>query len=563
MTTQFTFHALNVSKVHVAKALMAVVIVLGVTHEARAQRLLIVSAGDSYASGEGAPDQREEGWRWKGDNYDGAALSCHRSNRAAAADAARRLNQQWPVDFASVACSGAETGAGPFDVQHPLDGAGAILNGSKSLLGNSGQLASIYRRFTANPYYPSQPARVIDGLVLSIGGNDIGFDKLVQLCMSNSDCRVDGAGYVAQKFVELPNRLRQVIDAVNRGDAGTVRHVFLVQYPDPTTGIGGWRCGAPWVGSPEGPFPTISEQEATWASTAVVAPLNAILANAVEEANAGSGPEWHLVDGVVAQFQGHGYCNVPEYRYINTTLDSLWNQGDIFGTMHPNAMGQWAIANALTSTMSFLPQPKAQFVSQSVPSTMLPGHTYPVSVTMRNTGSAAWTPQYSIRLGSQAPQDNWTWGFNRVELPGRVEPGEDATFSFVVTAPLNQGNYTFQWRMVHELVEWFGAFTPPVTVNVPSLNRQMSVRVVQNSITLTTANITVYATDTVTGLPVSASVLLNGTVVGQAGQPFTYTRLRVRNCEVINGKPICFTEFVTQDFEVAAGGYDAVWFARE
>src|ERR687891_745576 len=105
-----------------ATALMVVLSVLCVTREARAQRLLIVSAG----------------------------------------------------------CSGSQTGAGPFDVAHPLDGAGPILNGEKSLLGNSGQLVSIYQRFTDNPYYPSRPPRTIDALVLSIGGNDIGFANIVE-----------------------------------------------------------------------------------------------------------------------------------------------------------------------------------------------------------------------------------------------------------------------------------------------------------------------------------------------------------------------------------------------
>jgi hypothetical protein len=49
--------------------------------------------------------------------------------------------------------------------------------------------------------------------------------------------------------------------------------------------------------------------------------------------------------------------------------------------------------------------------------------------------------------------------------PGEsVGPGQSKTFSFTVTAPVAAGTYAFQWRMVHEMVRWFGNLTPTVTV---------------------------------------------------------------------------------------------------
>ncbi|MGZ5676936.1 MAG: NBR1-Ig-like domain-containing protein, partial [Usitatibacter sp.] len=106
----------------------------------------------------------------------------------------------------------------------------------------------------------------------------------------------------------------------------------------------------------------------------------------------------------------------------------------------------------------------AQFVSQSIPGVMAPGQTYPVTVTMQNTGDTTWDAGSLYRLGAQNPQDNNTWGMVRVELPGPVAPGASATFSFDVTAPGTVGTYNFQWRMVEDLVEWFGAYSPNVAV---------------------------------------------------------------------------------------------------
>ena len=103
----------------------------------------------------------------------------------------------------------------------------------------------------------------------------------------------------------------------------------------------------------------------------------------------------------------------------------------------------------------------ASFVSQTVPATMVPGQTYSVSVTMRNTGASTWTPEGDYQLASDNLPDNQTWGLSRVNLTTIVMPGSDGTFNFTVTAPPN-GSHSFQWRMVG--VERFGALTPNVNV---------------------------------------------------------------------------------------------------
>ena len=112
------------------------------------------------------------------------------------------------------------------------------------------------------------------------------------------------------------------------------------------------------------------------------------------------------------------------------------------------------------------PSNQAEFVSQQVPAVMYVGEPYAVSVTMRNTGNTTWAAGSVFKLGSQNPQDNMTWGFNRVVVTQPVPPGGQYTFNFGVTAPSPKGTYNFQWRMVKEGVEWFGAFTNNVAVSV-------------------------------------------------------------------------------------------------
>src|SRR5437763_8467932 len=100
----------------------------------------------------------------------------------------------------------------------------------------------------------------------------------------------------------------------------------------------------------------------------------------------------------------------------------------------------------------------ASFVSQSVPSSMTAGASYQVSMTMTNTGTSCWTAPTWFNLGSQNPQDNFTWGFARVAVPTTTAPGQQVTFNFTVVAPSAPGTYNFQWRMVHDGVTWFGDY---------------------------------------------------------------------------------------------------------
>jgi Ig-like domain-containing protein len=103
----------------------------------------------------------------------------------------------------------------------------------------------------------------------------------------------------------------------------------------------------------------------------------------------------------------------------------------------------------------------------TAPDTVRPGASFSATVTLKNTGTKLWTTdtttadgdavRTSHKLGSQNPRDNTRWGFRRVRLPSTpISPGQEAAFSFTAKAPTIRGTYAFDWKMVEELVQWFG-----------------------------------------------------------------------------------------------------------
>jgi RHS repeat-associated protein len=112
---------------------------------------------------------------------------------------------------------------------------------------------------------------------------------------------------------------------------------------------------------------------------------------------------------------------------------------------------------------------RAALVGQSIPASMVSGQSYPVQVTMKNTGTSTWVAG-EYKLGSQNPGDNFNWGMHRVALSGNVAPGGNAVFAFNVTAPANSSStplvVNMQWGMLQEYREWFGSYSTNVAVSV-------------------------------------------------------------------------------------------------
>lgn len=125
---------------------------------------------------------------------------------------------------------------------------------------------------------------------------------------------------------------------------------------------------------------------------------------------------------------------------------------------------------ALTWPSSALAVNGATFVSQSVPSSVPRGSTFSVEVTFQNTGDTTWTAPAGHCLGSEHPRDNSTWGTNRMffaaQATDSVAPGASYTFRATLAAPATEGDYDFQWQMLQDAVEWFGATSDLLTLHV-------------------------------------------------------------------------------------------------
>lgn len=92
------------------------------------------------------------------------------------------------------------------------------------------------------------------------------------------------------------------------------------------------------------------------------------------------------------------------------------------------------------------------------PTTLEPGQRAAVSVTVRNTGSTAWSAREGFKLGAVGDEDPLYRSDVRVFLPegARVAKGATVRFEFELEAPAAPGRYDTDWQMVQEHVRWFG-----------------------------------------------------------------------------------------------------------
>ncbi len=120
------------------------------------------------------------------------------------------------------------------------------------------------------------------------------------------------------------------------------------------------------------------------------------------------------------------------------------------------AMGALLAVTAALTPASAYAANDAQVIGSTIPAVMLPGYSYDVSVTMKNTGTTTWTGADHYKLGQ--PTGSGLAAPSRVTLAGSdsIAPGQQKTFMFAITAPITTGSYTISWRMVREGVEWFG-----------------------------------------------------------------------------------------------------------
>jgi hypothetical protein len=302
---------------------------------------LIVSVGDSLASGEGNPDVAgtyDVSTNLKGEATGAKAIRtvqwqdrrCHRSAKSGPSLAAKAFeNRYTSVTFLSFACSGATIGnlisdrykgsepVGSQKVPPQLDAVSALLG----------------------PHSP-RGGRAIDALLISIGINEFDFAGIIKRCATSfnqrpHDCVNDSS--TASTLQKLPDKYRALAEALsNSKKMPATREVYLNDYPaNVFYGGGCGELGRTGFG--------IDNVEATQISD---------LGNALDSAiwrathtSRGDYDHWNLVTFVNTAFDSHAYCAKDPWF---TTYEQSWaHQGNEKGTAHPNAAGHIAYANLL------------------------------------------------------------------------------------------------------------------------------------------------------------------------------------------------------------------------
>ncbi|MFN8643411.1 MAG: GDSL-type esterase/lipase family protein [Candidatus Binatia bacterium] len=289
---------------------------------------LVVAVGDSYASGQGAPDQPIDWWQLRF-TPDWKNRRCNRSAFAGATQAVALLQADpafagQPFTSRSFACSGASIERG---MLAPYRGSEPPFDPADVLPPQVEAVAQLSQQ------------RAIDALIMTIGGNDILFEYIVAACvLGTGGCDLIDP-VLQQRLAALGGRLGRLADALAQANVPPNR-VFLLEYPDPTTATSGAWCDHQPTAELLG---RVSSCEARWVSQCILPQLNSRLCAIAEQRG------WHYVGGMAGGFQRHGWCAANQW--INTIGDSLRAQAHWRGGVHPNPDGYAYIAGATAAAV--------------------------------------------------------------------------------------------------------------------------------------------------------------------------------------------------------------------
>jgi hypothetical protein len=185
------------------------------------------------------------------------------------------------------------------------------------------------------------PTRSIDALVVSIGGNDVGFAKIIIRCITNkivsctdpqSSASETFRRGIGQLTADLPDFRDEL--AGRFGSRLAQDRIVLAGYPDFTRDQNGDYCE---FGRSSGGFMTRAEWR--WASERLLDRLTDV----VEDFTQRQDPAWAF-GRAPASFRTHGYCSSDTWMVsLSTTFGAV---GDKNGAFHPNAAGQRAMGRS-------------------------------------------------------------------------------------------------------------------------------------------------------------------------------------------------------------------------
>lgn len=319
--------------------------------------LLVLVLGDSYASGEGNP-RNVMSWIRKGGSIDPYwdDDACNRSGRAAPAQAALSLEKASPrtsVSLVHLACSGATVAAG---LLGPQTGAGQ----------RSSQLEQAAAVLAGRP---------VDLVLLSVGGNDVGFGTILRTCALDADCATSlnpgvqsRTGALAPAFARIAACLGGPVCTLADGRTlpgiamSPNARVLPLLYPDITRASDGSACtylsiparDFAWARSTVlDPDPPTSYPYPTSSGATAVLPVSGSLNQQV--AATAALPGWSPVLGSWTASgttpAGHGVCAGDQaWVFGFTGLTGLTE-----ASFHPNPTGQSVIADAIVQAIKSLP----------------------------------------------------------------------------------------------------------------------------------------------------------------------------------------------------------------
>ncbi|HEX6024039.1 MAG TPA: hypothetical protein VFZ00_18760 [Solirubrobacter sp.] len=402
--------------------------------------------GDSYASGEGAPDtdgiynddgdvisNQFEDWDTRfggppstaGPNQD--STRCHRSgNTSPSAVATTLLRTEFPdvdVKWTSVACGGASiVQTGKFGGAPPPNKGGILTpyDGAEKM-GKRGISADKL----VPKVYPPQLEQIntafngrVDALLMNLGGNDAGFAELIQQCLNIfviGDCHTNQSlnAFVDQKLGVLNSRFDRLAAALAGTPQGSdpeleqrPRAVFLTKAPMPLRPSANSVCN----GTPAGNYEAnLKAAETQWLIDRVVNPLNARFEREATDHG------WNIVEGHVNQFVGHAICNLAPANWINQNLQALRKQGELDeteglplavsgGIAHPNREGYAVIGAALRDRMR--PVFMDHYTPDSAPATTTSANAAGFSVSFNDSALEPLSSGYWHRVRVQRLTDN-------------------------------------------------------------------------------------------------------------------------------------------------------------
>jgi hypothetical protein len=365
---------------------------------------VIVSVGDSMASGEGTPDEpgsykllndvdsevdqlrflamlalghprpasntdlktREiKPVRWRDKR-------CHRSARSGHALTAQYLEDRDPhssVTFIALACSGAEI-KHLIDTEYsgqqpPANPQPAKLRPQLAVLRDllSQDSAHIDPGSQTNARAAAVPvtrpviaSRRVDALLMSIGINDLDFSEIVKHCATNPatphygdpDCVTDGG--VNGKIHELPAKYDALARALRTLN---IAETYITDYPAAPFGREEGGCGMLGLRGVG-----IGTQEAH-AMYLTGRSFNHWINDAANRNG------WNFAEGMTNAFLGHDYCEPWGDRYLVRLEESLDGQGTEHGAVHPNRLGHTALRWVLGHAVA-LDRPAYPFIRTKV-----------------------------------------------------------------------------------------------------------------------------------------------------------------------------------------------------